>query len=48
MGGTPTNGKVFIIHTFAMESLSFSSPLIYEKNKIKIGTSLNICVYVNT
>jgi len=29
-----------------MESSSFSSPLM--KKKRKIGTSLNICVYVNT
>ncbi len=46
-GGRATNGKVFfIIHTFVMESLLFSSPLM--KKKRKIGTSLDICVYVNT
>jgi hypothetical protein len=56
-GGTPTpnknvnktSGKVYIIHTFAMESPSFSSPLVDEENR-KIGTSLYICVceYINS
>jgi hypothetical protein len=34
MGGEPQPmGWFFIIHTFAMESLSFFSPLIHEKEK---------------
>jgi len=36
----------FIIHTFVTESLTFPFPLM--KNKNKIGTLLDICVYVNT
>jgi hypothetical protein len=47
-GGASNQWEVFfIIKTFPMESLSFSSLLIHE-NKIKIGTSLDRCVYVNT
>jgi len=47
LGGDPNQWEgFFIIHTFVMESSSFSSPLM--KKKRKIGTSLNICVYVNT
>jgi hypothetical protein len=40
-------GRFLVIHTFAMESLSFSSLLMKKK---KIGTSLNICVreYINS
>ncbi len=34
-GGPQLVGNFFIIHTFAMESPSFSFPLIHEKNKIK-------------
>jgi hypothetical protein len=30
-GGPQPMGTFFIIHTFAMESFSFSSPLIHEK-----------------
>jgi hypothetical protein len=47
-GGDPNQWEgFFIFHTFALESPSFFSPLIHE-NKIKIGTSLDICVSVNT
>jgi hypothetical protein len=38
-------GRFLIIHTFAIKSPSFFSPLIHEKKK-KEKTSLNICVYV--
>jgi hypothetical protein len=45
-GGRPQPvGRFFIIHTFAMESPSFSSHLIHEKRKEK-GTFLD--TYVNT
>ncbi len=42
-GGPQLVGKFFIIHTFAMESPSFFSPLIHEKEKKK-RTSLNMCM----
>jgi hypothetical protein len=47
-GGAATQpmGRSFIIHTFVMESPSFSSTLM--KKKRKIGICLYMCVYVNT
>jgi len=45
-GGDPNQWEgFFIIHTFAMESPSFSSPLIHEKEKKNRNFLKYICVY---
>ncbi len=43
-------GRFFIIHTFAMESPSFSSPLIHEKEKKNKNLLRYMCVceYINS
>jgi hypothetical protein len=49
-GGPQLVGRFFIVHTFAMESPSCFSPLIYEKeNKNrKILKYMCVCEYINS
>jgi hypothetical protein len=42
-----TNGKVHIIHTFAMESLSFSSPLVDKRKKNNMNLLIYVCVWIH-